>query len=143
MTKIKAVLDQETWVEVDVPDEFQTIVVSLFSSEALVSGSRDDVQGNMTTYREVGSINDSTIIAPSGPQNSHQQIERSDSSEVIASNSAQSNSASSAEANANSKVDATSSSVQTNSSNTKERVKSTSQTLRSERTYISICQLPR
>ncbi|KAK4834474.1 hypothetical protein QYF36_023395 [Acer negundo] len=128
MTKIKAVLDQETWVEVDVPDEFQTIVVSLFSSEALVSGSTDDVQGNMATYSEVGTSNDSAIIAPSGPQNSHQQIERSDSSEVIASNSAQSNSASSAEANANSKVDATSS-VQTNSSNTKEHVKSTSQTL--------------
>ncbi|KAK2655653.1 hypothetical protein Ddye_008705 [Dipteronia dyeriana] len=129
MTKIKAVLDQETWVEVDVPDEFQTIVASLFSSEALVSGSTDDVQGNMTTYSEVGTSNDSTIIAPSGPQNSHQQIERNDSSEVIASNSAQLNSASSAEANANSKVDATSSSVQTDSSNTKERVKSTSQTL--------------
>ncbi|KAK3212521.1 hypothetical protein Dsin_017227 [Dipteronia sinensis] len=129
MTKIKAVLDQETWVEVDVPDEFQTIVASLVSSEALVSGRTDDVQGNMITYSEVGTSNDSAIIAPSGPQNSHQQIERSDSSEVIASNSAQLNSTSSAEANANSKVDATSSSVQTNSSNTKERVKSTSQTL--------------
>ncbi|KAG1362575.1 putative Vacuolar protein sorting-associated protein 54, chloroplastic [Cocos nucifera] len=31
MTKIKAVLDQETWVTVDVPDEFQSIVVSLSS----------------------------------------------------------------------------------------------------------------
>nr|XP_029117240.1 vacuolar protein sorting-associated protein 54, chloroplastic [Elaeis guineensis] len=31
MTKIKAVLDQETWVAVDVPDEFQAIVVSLSS----------------------------------------------------------------------------------------------------------------
>ncbi|CAN1226101.1 Vacuolar protein sorting-associated protein 54, chloroplastic [Linum grandiflorum] len=33
MTKMKAVLDQETWVEVDVPDEFQGIITSLFSSE--------------------------------------------------------------------------------------------------------------
>ncbi|KAL5830157.1 hypothetical protein ACOSQ3_019625 [Xanthoceras sorbifolium] len=128
MTKIKAVLDQETWVQVDVPDEFQAIVMSLFSSEALVSGSTDDIQGNMTTYSEVVTSNDSTIIAPSGPQNSHHQIERTDSSEVISSNPAQVNSPS-AEANEKNKVDATSSSVQTNSSNMKECRKSTSQTL--------------
>ncbi|KAL5805613.1 hypothetical protein ACOSQ4_028346 [Xanthoceras sorbifolium] len=128
MTKIKAVLDQETWVEVDVPNEFQAIVMSLFSSEALVSGSTDNVQGNMTTYSEVVTSNDSTIIAPSGLQNSHHQIERTDSSEVISSNSAQVNSPS-AEANEKNKVDATSSSVQTNSSNMKDRGKSTSQTL--------------
>ncbi|KAL5827777.1 hypothetical protein ACOSQ4_019574 [Xanthoceras sorbifolium] len=89
MKKIKAVLDQETWVQVDVPDEFQAIVMSLFSSEALVSGSTDDIQGNMTAYSEVVTSNDSTIIAPSGPQNSHHQIERTDSSEVISSNPAQ------------------------------------------------------
>ncbi|KAJ6417462.1 hypothetical protein OIU84_003226 [Salix udensis] len=35
MTKIKAVLDQEMWVEVDVPEEFQAIVASLFYSERL------------------------------------------------------------------------------------------------------------
>ncbi|KAH7570858.1 hypothetical protein JRO89_XS05G0208600 [Xanthoceras sorbifolium] len=128
MTKIKAVLDQETWVQVDVPDEFQAIVMSLFSSEALVSGSTDDIQGNMTTYSEVVTSNDSTIIAPSGPQNSHHQIERTDSSEVISSNPAQVNSPS-AEANEKNKVDATSSSVQTNSSNMEECRKSTSQTL--------------
>ncbi|KAJ0582077.1 putative vacuolar protein sorting-associated protein [Helianthus annuus] len=33
MTKLKAVLDQETWIEVDVPVEFQAIVDSLFSLE--------------------------------------------------------------------------------------------------------------
>ncbi|RZR82731.1 hypothetical protein BHM03_00009220 [Ensete ventricosum] len=37
MTKIKAVLDQETWVAVDVPDEFQAIVFSLSSGDALLS----------------------------------------------------------------------------------------------------------
>ncbi|KAG0482955.1 hypothetical protein HPP92_011039 [Vanilla planifolia] len=38
MTKIKAVLDQETWVAVDVPDEFQEIVSSLcFREELLVN----------------------------------------------------------------------------------------------------------
>lgn len=49
MTKIKAVLDQETWVEVDVPDEFQAIVTSLFYPEALISENPDDVQGNVET----------------------------------------------------------------------------------------------
>jgi vacuolar protein sorting-associated protein 54 len=32
MAKIKAVLDQETWVAVDVPEEFQAIVLSLSST---------------------------------------------------------------------------------------------------------------
>jgi vacuolar protein sorting-associated protein 54 len=32
MAKIKAVLDQETWVPVDVPEEFQAIVLSLSST---------------------------------------------------------------------------------------------------------------
>ncbi|PIA43803.1 hypothetical protein AQUCO_01800091v1 [Aquilegia coerulea] len=39
MTKIKAVLDQETWVSVDVPEEFQAIVTSL-SSESLINGNQ-------------------------------------------------------------------------------------------------------
>lgn len=46
MTKIRAVLDQETWVEVDVPDEFQAIVKSLFLSEASISETVDDARGS-------------------------------------------------------------------------------------------------
>lgn len=38
MTKIKAVLDQETWVAVDVPEEFQAIVLSLSSTYSSVDG---------------------------------------------------------------------------------------------------------
>ncbi|KAL6650281.1 hypothetical protein ACP70R_009206 [Stipagrostis hirtigluma subsp. patula] len=38
MTKIKAVLDQETWVAVDVPEEFQAIVLSLSSTYSSVNG---------------------------------------------------------------------------------------------------------
>ena len=49
MTKIRAVLDQETWVEVDVPDEFQAIVSSLFFSEVLISENPDDAEGS-TSY---------------------------------------------------------------------------------------------
>ncbi|PKI49869.1 vacuolar protein sorting-associated protein 54, chloroplastic [Punica granatum] len=41
MTKIKAVLDQETWVEVDVPEEFQTIVYSLFGTQPSSNGGPD------------------------------------------------------------------------------------------------------
>ncbi|CAN1226103.1 Vacuolar protein sorting-associated protein 54, chloroplastic [Linum grandiflorum] len=44
MTKMKAVLDQETWVEVDVPDEFQGIITSLFSSETPMSAELDAIQ---------------------------------------------------------------------------------------------------
>ena len=38
MAKIKAVLDQETWVAVDVPEEFQAIVLSLLSTDFPVNG---------------------------------------------------------------------------------------------------------
>ena len=38
LTKIKAVLDQETWVSVDAPEEFQAIVLSLSSTYSSVNG---------------------------------------------------------------------------------------------------------
>lgn len=44
MAKIKAVLDQETWVSVDVPDEFQAILSSLSSIEA--PDSSEFIMGN-------------------------------------------------------------------------------------------------
>ncbi|KAG8055995.1 hypothetical protein GUJ93_ZPchr0001g31285 [Zizania palustris] len=47
MTKIKAVLDQETWVAVDIPEEFQAIVLSLSSTYSPANGmempSADDI----------------------------------------------------------------------------------------------------
>lgn len=89
MTKIKAVLDQETWVEVDVPDEFQAIVTSLFYPEALISENPDDVQ-------------DITVKEKSAPV---------------------------AEAVEKNKADVANSLAQNNNSNTKERGRSTSQTL--------------
>ncbi|KAJ0081027.1 hypothetical protein Patl1_11581 [Pistacia atlantica] len=123
MTKIKAVLDQETWAEVDVPDEFQAIVTSLFCSEEFVSDSMDDVQGNRTTnYSEVATNNDS------GPQND-QQIGRTDSSEISQPNNPHLKSKSSAEAIERNKADSRSPPVQGNNSNLKERGKSASQTL--------------
>lgn len=63
MAKIRAVLDQETWVEVDVPDEFQAIVISLCSSEALISENLDHVQNNVeTNHGEVIAINDGSLL---------------------------------------------------------------------------------
>ncbi|MCL7039326.1 hypothetical protein MKW94_029953 [Papaver nudicaule] len=46
MAKIKAVLDQETWTSVDVPDEFQAIVKSFLSSETLTNGSQAEALGS-------------------------------------------------------------------------------------------------
>lgn len=54
MTKLRAVLDQETWVEVDVPNEFQTIVDSLFSLESLVVDDSDDhPESTANSYNDV------------------------------------------------------------------------------------------
>lgn len=47
MAKIKAVLEQETWVQVDVPDEFQAIVNSIISSEELINGNQTGALGNI------------------------------------------------------------------------------------------------
>ncbi|XP_013598946.1 vacuolar protein sorting-associated protein 54, chloroplastic-like isoform X2 [Brassica napus] len=44
MTKLKAVLDQETWDEIDVPEEFQSIISSLFASQELISGKGTEDQ---------------------------------------------------------------------------------------------------
>lgn len=58
MAKIRAVLDQETWVEVDVPDEFQAIVTSLFSSQLLISEDQDGGQVNVVeSYSDVVASN--------------------------------------------------------------------------------------
>ena len=69
MTKLKGMLDQETWVEVDVPNEFQGIVDSLFSLESLGVGDSDDksyneqaVDGIMDTTGQVEFINRMKLI---------------------------------------------------------------------------------
>lgn len=106
MAKIKAVLDQETWVEVDVPDEFQAIVSSLLCSESLIAGNLDDsaIDGHVV------SSNDGSLTVGTELPSIQQQLERTDSIE-------------------NNKADAVAISSQSNSSNTRERGKSTSQTL--------------
>lgn len=119
MTKIRAVLDQETWVEVDVPDEFQAIVSSLFDSEAIVSGSNDNAESNMTeSYSNEVASNEGSQLG------SVEQNEPTDSSSTTAVNAAQGK----ADVIERKKPDVVTSS-QSNNSNTKERGKNATQTL--------------
>lgn len=85
MTKIKAVLDQETWVEVDVPDEFQAIVTSLFCLDSIITGDSDDVAGNIVTDNsDAVSINDGLPpVTDSGVSSGQKRIERTESIESV------------------------------------------------------------
>ncbi|XP_065847801.1 vacuolar protein sorting-associated protein 54, chloroplastic isoform X2 [Euphorbia lathyris] len=124
MTKIKAVLDQETWVEIDVPDEFQVIVNSL-SCERLISGDVGYGQANMmNSYGEVVTSNDGSVVVGTEAQNSQEQLERMDSGEISLQNAVKS--ASIAEATENNRANVKISSA---NANTKERGKPVSQTL--------------
>ncbi|XVF75042.1 hypothetical protein PTKIN_Ptkin13bG0157400 [Pterospermum kingtungense] len=125
MTKIKAVLDQETWVEVDVPDEFQAIVSSLFHSEAIMSGSKDNAESDtMKSYSDMVASNERSQVADSRLQGFLEQNEQTDSSGTNAVNAAQGK----AELKERNKSDAVTLS-QSNSSNTRDRGKPTTQTL--------------
>jgi vacuolar protein sorting-associated protein 54 len=68
MAKIKAVLDQETWVAIDVPEEFQAIVLSLSSTYSVANGmempSTDDSsklhENRVTSQEPVNSAENNT-----------------------------------------------------------------------------------
>ncbi|KAI3990278.1 hypothetical protein MKX01_037617 [Papaver californicum] len=108
MAKIKAVLDQETWTSVDVPDEFQAIVKSFLSSEVLTNGGQAEALGST----DISSKADGSPVAlPS------QLIGQNESNETSADSTGQIKSPVS-----------TGGSVAGND-NTKESAKSTSQTL--------------
>ncbi|KAJ0693224.1 putative vacuolar protein sorting-associated protein [Helianthus annuus] len=68
MTKLKALLDQETWVEVDVPNEFQAIVDSLFRLE---SDSEDDNHSKSiaNSYNEVVASSAEQVVDLNGQVN--------------------------------------------------------------------------
>ncbi|KAK9267669.1 hypothetical protein L1049_010100 [Liquidambar formosana] len=130
MTKIRAVLDQETWVEVDVPDEFQAIVTSLFCSEPSFTGNLDDSQGNMAMNdSQVVSSNDDSLMAGTGLPNTQQQIERTDSIEISAEITGQLKSSPLGGEAEKNRADGVTSLSQSNNSNMRERGKSTSQTI--------------
>ncbi|KAE9461491.1 hypothetical protein C3L33_06605, partial [Rhododendron williamsianum] len=123
MTYIKAVLDQETWVEVDVPDEFQAILTSLFCSNS--NGNVDDGQGEVVTrYTEVASSNEDTRLP-----NSQQHIVRTDYIEASADNTGQVKSLAVAGTTDNNISDVTTSPAQSNSTSNEERRRASLQTL--------------
>ena len=64
MTKIKAVLDQETWVSVDVPEEFQAIVDSLSSEH-----SSNGVNMTLNHHDQFSDHNDSEVVEKSTLRN--------------------------------------------------------------------------
>ncbi|KNA15930.1 hypothetical protein SOVF_093940 [Spinacia oleracea] len=125
VAKIKAVLDQETWSEVDVPDEFQAIVASMFTSDPLTPEIFGDDQGSSI----VSNNGVSTVAGHSKESNAEQHIEQTDSNNVSDDVSTQEKSQHLGEANDASKADVVTSSAPTKNNNTKDRVKSTSQTL--------------
>ncbi|KAI3824685.1 hypothetical protein L1987_06154 [Smallanthus sonchifolius] len=68
MTKLKAVLDQDPWVEVDVPNEFQAIVDSLFRLESDSDDDRSNSIGNSYNAEQPSQSVDGTVD-PSGQVN--------------------------------------------------------------------------
>ncbi|CAN1166557.1 Vacuolar protein sorting-associated protein 54, chloroplastic [Linum perenne] len=120
MTKMKAVLDQETWVEVDVPDEFQGIITSLFSSETLMSAELVAAQSDGVAN------NDGSVVRDSGTH-AQQQLPRKDSVDKL--NNAQLQSHPLSESTGSNKTDIVTSSAQGNNKTTKDRGKSASQKL--------------
>lgn len=120
MAKLKAVLDQETWDEMDVPEEFQAIISSLFALQELISGKVDDANSK-TYHRNLLPLNGS-LTSGTGDQNTELRNEKSDSSEGPAVSDAQVISTVSPESLERSKAGV--SSVPNNQSTQKERGKS-------------------
>ncbi|XP_057430174.1 vacuolar protein sorting-associated protein 54, chloroplastic [Lotus japonicus] len=75
MAKIKALLDQETWVEIDVPEEFQSIINILFSSDVLTSG-------NLNGTEEDNAHSYSDNNADAVHSNAEHQVEQTNSIET-------------------------------------------------------------
>lgn len=90
MAKLKAILDQENWAEIDVPDEFQTIVTSLFCPKFGTTGHGDDdsaVTGTSQT-EVVQSSSDPSMVDAGVPNMSH-NTEQSDSTSTHPDSTAQ------------------------------------------------------
>ncbi|XP_059311477.1 vacuolar protein sorting-associated protein 54, chloroplastic-like [Lycium ferocissimum] len=92
MAKLKAILDQENWAEIDVPNEFQTIVTSLFSSKSENTGHADDDSADTATSKTevIRSSSDPSMVDAGLPNISH-NTEQTDSTSTHPDNTAQSN----------------------------------------------------
>ncbi|EPS66275.1 hypothetical protein M569_08500, partial [Genlisea aurea] len=71
MTKMRALLDQENWAEIDVPEEFQGIVNSLCSSETVAGEEGDALPYNTasSSNEAISSSDGSYLVNSSGPSN--------------------------------------------------------------------------
>lgn len=119
MSKMRALLDQENWSEIDVPDEFQGIVNSLCSSESVVSGD----SGGASDDIAVVSSSDGPSESDAGPLNTSQSVERPDSNGTYIDNNSNTDPLRSSVPTENSSADVSTSSNGNNAS-TKERGKS-------------------
>ncbi|KAK3025299.1 hypothetical protein RJ639_042693 [Escallonia herrerae] len=107
MAKTKAILDQETWVEVDVPDEFQAIVTSLFCSEPLSTAMSDDSPSSTIACGSKMTLsNDASAITNRVVSGSKQHVEHTDFNEAPADSTAQVKSTSSSRPTDNGDVNA-------------------------------------
>ncbi|KAG8365685.1 hypothetical protein BUALT_Bualt18G0132200 [Buddleja alternifolia] len=123
MAKMRALLDQENWAEIDVPDEFQSIVTSLFNSESLTSGESDATAvDTASSSNEVVSSSDDSSMMDARPSNSS-HIEQPDSNGTFVDNMPNTDSSRSGAATESSNSDVSTSS-HVNSASTKERGKS-------------------
>uniref|UniRef100_A0A7N0UJ28 Vacuolar protein sorting-associated protein 54 C-terminal domain-containing protein n=1 Tax=Kalanchoe fedtschenkoi TaxID=63787 RepID=A0A7N0UJ28_KALFE len=114
MAKIKAVLDQETWVEVDVPEEFQTIVNCVFAFTSSTVDALGDSPSLPKQNQDTGKANSKNKLEPADSATSMNGMKIEPSLDV---------------AKDNDKVDVSSSPDQNGTGVIKERGKSTSQAL--------------
>ncbi|KAK1384786.1 Vps54 domain-containing protein [Heracleum sosnowskyi] len=92
MDKIKAVLDQETWVEMDVHDDFQAIASSLYFEEPVNDGDMDDTSNSLAGgENETVSSNTGSVKTDGQMTNSVHPIDWTDSAEISRDISAQVN----------------------------------------------------
>ncbi|KAJ4974524.1 hypothetical protein NE237_007698 [Protea cynaroides] len=130
MAKIKAVLDQETWVAVDVPDEFQAIVDSLICSESLINRSQVDAPGNMAaSYIEQISDSGGPLLVDGGGSYTQRHIGLPESVKTSVDNNSQIKSTSLAAGHQGRGTDVSALSIRSEDGNTKEHGKSATQTL--------------
>lgn len=120
MAKIRAVLDQETWAEVDVADEYQAITNSLYFEESVDGGDSNDALNSIARSENKTVSSSSSLIADGEVTNSAQPINRTNSTEVSPDITAQVNVSSSTGPVDNSRTDGTSS-APTNSASKKDR----------------------
>ncbi|KAL1834432.1 hypothetical protein ACET3Z_004083 [Daucus carota] len=120
MAKIRAVLDQETWAEVDVNDECQAITNSLYFEEPLDGGDLDDASNSVARSENETVSSSTSVIADGQETNSVQTLHRTKSTEVSPDIAAQIKVSSSSGPVDNSKADGTVSGP-TNSATKKDR----------------------